>query len=68
MVLAAIGDRLFPLDYIRGVYDRIVAPRKELVVLDAPCHLVFQEALPETLHAVTTRLHSLSATSEDTDA
>jgi alpha-beta hydrolase superfamily lysophospholipase len=56
VVLAASGDRLFSLDYTRQVFDRIDAPTKELVVIDADCHLLFNEALDEVLSVLVPRL------------
>lgn len=58
VVLAASGDPLFSLDYTRQVFDRIEAPAKELVVLEAECHLVFNEALDDVLTVLVPRLLS----------
>lgn len=49
VVLAAAGERLFRLDHVREVFDRIAAPDKQLVVLETDRHLVFNEALDVTL-------------------
>ncbi len=38
------------------MFDRIEAPSKELVVVEADCHLLFNEALDEMLAALLPRL------------
>jgi pimeloyl-ACP methyl ester carboxylesterase len=50
-VVAGRGDPLFPLTYTRQVYDRIVAPGKELLVVDSHAHLLFNEDLDAVLPA-----------------
>jgi alpha-beta hydrolase superfamily lysophospholipase len=57
VVVAATGDPLFSLAYTRAVFDRIVAPAKELVVIDSTEHLIFTEALHTVLPALLPRLH-----------
>jgi pimeloyl-ACP methyl ester carboxylesterase len=52
VVVTGRGDRLFRLDYTTAVYERIAAPAKELVVVDVACHLLFVEAIDQTLPAV----------------
>lgn len=44
-VIASKGDTLFPFDYCMNVYERIVAPKKELLVFDEPHHLIFNECI-----------------------
>ncbi len=61
LVVAGRGDPLFPLAYIRQVYDRIVAPAKELLVLDADVHLLLVEALDQTLPPLVERLRAFTA-------
>jgi pimeloyl-ACP methyl ester carboxylesterase len=61
LVVAGRGDPLFPLAYIRQVYDRIVAPAKELLVLDADVHLLFVEARDQTLPPLVERLRAFTA-------
>lgn len=58
VVLAASGDPLFSLDYTKQVFDRIDAPSKELVVVEADHHLLFNEALDAVLHVLVPRLLS----------
>ena len=61
-VVAGRGDPLFPLAYTRLVYDRIIAPSKELLVLDSDVHLLFNEDLDAVLPPVLDRLTRLSST------
>jgi alpha-beta hydrolase superfamily lysophospholipase len=49
VVIASIGDPLFPFDYIQRVYQQIKAPSKELLVFDLHNHLLFNECLEEVL-------------------
>jgi alpha-beta hydrolase superfamily lysophospholipase len=60
-VIAANGDPLFPLPYIRTVFERIEAPAKELLVVDADLHLIFVEALGSVLPLLLPRLHAVAA-------
>ena len=59
-VLTAECDPLFALEDTRAVLDRIVAPRKTLVVLDVRCHLVLNEALDVAVPAVLAELDRLA--------
>ena len=63
-VIAARGDPLFPLGYIRQVFDRVVAPRKELLVLDSGVHLLFNEDLATVLPPLLERLQAVVPTRE----
>jgi alpha-beta hydrolase superfamily lysophospholipase len=58
-VIAARGDPLFPLAYIREVFSRVVAPRKELLVLDSGVHLLFNEDLATVLPPLLERLQAV---------
>jgi alpha-beta hydrolase superfamily lysophospholipase len=58
-VLAGRGDPLFPLAYIRQVFDRVIAPRKELLVLDSDVHLLFNEDLATVLPPLLERLRAV---------
>lgn len=60
-VIAGRGDPLFPLTYTRQVYRRIVAPSKELLVVDTDVHLLFNEDLDAVLPPVLDRLMRLSS-------
>lgn len=60
VVVAGAGDPLFSLDYTRQVFDRIVAPRKELVVLDTDQHLVFNTSIDLVVGELLPRLRRYS--------
>ncbi|HSK26078.1 MAG TPA: alpha/beta hydrolase [Jiangellales bacterium] len=51
-VLATRGDPLFALVDLEAVACRLVAPQVDLVVLEADCHLVLNEALDLAVPAV----------------
>ena len=61
LVVAGRGDPLFPLDYTRQVFDEIVAPAKELLVVDVDVHLLLVEALEQTLPPLVQRLRTLTS-------
>ena len=67
-VIAGRGDPLFPLAYIREVYDRIAAPRKELLVLDSGVHLLFNEDLAAVLPPLLERLRAVTPAPEGAPA
>jgi pimeloyl-ACP methyl ester carboxylesterase len=56
VVITGSGDPLFPMSYTRSVYGRIVAPSKELLVVDSDAHLLFNEDLDAVLPALLDRL------------
>jgi pimeloyl-ACP methyl ester carboxylesterase len=59
-VIAGRGDPLFPLSYTRQVFGQIVAPRKDLLVVDSDVHLLFSEDLDTVLPPLLRRLHAVS--------
>lgn len=61
LVVAGRGDPLFPLDYTRQVFDEIVAPAKELLVVDVDVHLLLVEALEQTLPPLVQRPRTLTS-------
>lgn len=61
VVFAGRSDPLFPLAYTRRVYASIVAPRKELVVVESTVHLLFNEDLDTALPPILERLSQLSS-------
>ncbi|HEY5186461.1 MAG TPA: alpha/beta hydrolase [Actinomycetes bacterium] len=61
LVVAGRGDPLSPLGYTRQVFDEIVAPAKELLVVETDVHLLFVEALEATLPPLLQRLRALTA-------
>ncbi|KGJ78537.1 hypothetical protein GY21_06795 [Cryobacterium roopkundense] len=60
LVIAGRGDPLFPLSYTRDVYESIVAPHKELLILESQVHLLFNEDLDALLPPLLDRLSLLS--------
>jgi alpha-beta hydrolase superfamily lysophospholipase len=58
-VIAATGDQLFSLDYVRRAFERIDAPQKELLVVDADRHLILVESLDAVLPQLLPRLHAV---------
>jgi len=56
VVVAATGDSLFPFDYTRKVYGRIVAPRKEVLVFEVNRHLIFNECVDKVLPGLVIKL------------
>jgi alpha-beta hydrolase superfamily lysophospholipase len=61
LVIAASGDPLFSLAYTRRVFDRIVAPAKELLVFDVDRHLLFNECVELVTDPLIDRIHHLVA-------
>lgn len=57
MLITARGDPLFSLSYTRKVFDLIKAPKKELLVLEADRHMLFNEDIEKTLAAIQQKLH-----------
>lgn len=49
LVVAGSGDPLFPPRYTQQVFGTIVAPHKELLVLESEVHLLFNEDLDVAL-------------------
>ncbi len=49
VVIASIGDPLFPFDYIKGIYQQVKASSKELLTFDLNYHLIFNECLDAVL-------------------
>ena len=63
LVVAARGDPLFSLGYTRRVFDRIVAPAKELLVFEVDRHLLFNECVELVTGPLVDRIRRLVATS-----
>jgi alpha-beta hydrolase superfamily lysophospholipase len=59
-VIAGSGDPLFPLPYIRRVFERIDAPAKELLVVEADRHLILVESVDAVLPHLLPRLHAVA--------
>jgi alpha-beta hydrolase superfamily lysophospholipase len=65
IVIASTGDKLFPLDYTRKVYERIVAPRKEMLIFELDRHLIFNECVEEVLSPLVGKLKEYAAVDAD---
>jgi len=57
VVIASTGDRLFSYAYCLEVFEKIVAPHKELLVFDEPYHLIFNECPERILGPVVQKLN-----------
>jgi alpha-beta hydrolase superfamily lysophospholipase len=60
VLIAGRGDPLFRLEYLETVFEKIVAPRKELLVLDLSCHILFVEEEDAALAAVVETLRGFA--------
>jgi alpha-beta hydrolase superfamily lysophospholipase len=61
LVIAGRGDPLFRFDYTRRVFDRIVAPVKELLVFEVDRHLLFNECVELVTDPLVDRIRGLVA-------
>ena len=61
LVVAATGDPLFGLAYIRRVFDRIVAPSKQLLLFDVDRHLLLNECVELVTGPLVDRIRRLVA-------
>lgn len=66
LVVAGRGDPLFPLSYTREVYESIITPHKELLILESKVHLLFNEDLDVVLPPLLDRLALLERRPSDT--
>ena len=56
VVIASTGDKLFPFDYTEQVYERILAPSKEMLVFELNHHLILNECVEEVLPSLVAKL------------
>ena len=56
MVLHGELDNIFPLDYVKGIYDRLNCEKEFLLLKDAP-HLIMTDYVDELIPSVTTWLN-----------
>jgi alpha-beta hydrolase superfamily lysophospholipase len=68
LVVAASGDPLFSFAYTRRVFDRIVAPAKELLVFEVDRHLLFNECVGLVTGPLVDRIRRLVAVPETVEA
>lgn len=60
ILIAARDEKLFPLGYIRKVFEKISAPEKELMLFDLPYHILFLEAEDESVSKIVEKLRSFA--------
>ena len=60
VVIASTGDELFPQEYMRMVYEKIVAPEKKMLILEEPYHLLFNECVKKVMGPVVKELNAHS--------
>ena len=60
VIVASTGDKLFPFDYVRTIYERIVAPEKEMLLFELDRHLIFNERVDEVLPSMIAKLGEYS--------
>ena len=60
IVIASTGDTLFPYNYCLEVYEKIVAPHKEMLVFNEPYHLIFNECPERIIGPVVQKLKEYS--------
>jgi esterase/lipase len=60
VIVASKGDELFPLDYVRTIYERIVAPEKEMLLFELDRHLIFNERVEAVLPSMIAKLGEYS--------
>lgn len=60
VVLASSGDPLFPFAQLQALFERIVAPSKELLVFGCDTHLLFNECIPQVLPRLVEKLKHYS--------
>jgi alpha-beta hydrolase superfamily lysophospholipase len=60
VIVASTGDKLFPFDYVQRIYERIVAPDKEMLVFELDRHLIFNECVEEVLPTLCAKLGEYS--------
>jgi alpha-beta hydrolase superfamily lysophospholipase len=57
LVVAATGDPLFSFEYTRLVFERLVAPRKELLTFELDHHLIFTECVDAVVDPLVERIN-----------
>ncbi len=64
VLIAAKEEKLFPFSYVEKVFEKIVAPQKELLAFDLEQHVIFVEAEETVLGPVVGRLKRFGASAE----
>jgi alpha-beta hydrolase superfamily lysophospholipase len=60
VIVASTGDKLFPFDYVRTIYEGLVAPKKEMLLFELDRHLIFNERVDEVLPSMIAKLGEYS--------
>jgi alpha-beta hydrolase superfamily lysophospholipase len=60
VIIASTGDRVFPYSYMKLIFDRLVAPKKELMTFETDSHLLFHEELPAVLPRLVAKIGELA--------
>jgi alpha-beta hydrolase superfamily lysophospholipase len=61
VLIAAKREKLFTFDYVKKVFEAVVAPEKELLAFDLPHHIIFVESEDEVLGPIVERLKRFSS-------
>jgi alpha-beta hydrolase superfamily lysophospholipase len=64
VIMASTGDRVFPFSYMELIFDRLVAPEKELMTFQTDSHLLFHEELDEVLPRLVAKICELAGPTE----
>jgi pimeloyl-ACP methyl ester carboxylesterase len=64
VIIASTGDRVFPFSYMELIFDRLVAPEKELMTFQTDSHLLFHEELDEVLPRLVPKICELAGPCE----
>jgi esterase/lipase len=65
VIVASTGDKLSPFNYVRRIYERIVAPSKEMLLFALDRHLIFNESVEEELPSIGAKLDEYAASDAD---
>lgn len=57
ILITSTGDPLFTLEYTKLVFENIKAPKKEMIIIDKPSHMIFSEYKNEALELIIPKLH-----------
>jgi esterase/lipase len=60
VVIASKGDPLFSFSYCSTVFEKIAAPKKEMLVFDEPCHLILNECVDKVIEPIVEGLRRYS--------
>jgi alpha-beta hydrolase superfamily lysophospholipase len=60
VIIASTDDRVFPFSYMELIFDRLVAPEKELMTFQTDSHLLFHEELDEVLPRLVAKITELA--------